>query len=189
MLACTCVSTFPLQPTMTTGSLPLFPFHADRANFEFGNKADSQALGRRRGEGRGGDEKAAWTCDTVNIELRIWFDTMSTAGPVSSFLQRQLTCFAILVSIFTIRATLRRCQMMYYPDDPAPPDMAFPGVHMCAPRCLPVHKLQVSQYNSSLMLDAWAFVKMIASCLVLITLLQICRRFDPAHRMGGPRYV
>lgn len=181
VLASRCLFTFPLQPTMTTGPLPLLPYHADRANFEFGNKADSRAAvaasrgRRRRGEGRGvrrgGNEEAAWTCDAVNIELRIWFDTMSTAGPVSSFLQRQLTCFAILVLIFTIRATLRRCQMLYYPDDPAPPDMAFPGVHTCAPRCLPVHKLVLSQYNSSLTLDALAFVKMIASCFVLIILL------------------
>ena len=126
LLAC---STSYCEVTSTSWPCPLFAIHAHRANFEFGTKADSETVAVASGGRRQGVAKAPKTCDAVRIELEIWFNTLRTAGPVSSFLQRQLTCVAILACIFTVRVVLRRCQMKYYPDDPPPPDMSFPGAY------------------------------------------------------------
>jgi len=92
------------------------------ANFDFGGGLDEEdeAASKRR-------QAAAISCSAVQEDLANWVDTFKAKGPVSKFLQRQLTCAALLVLLSAVRAAVRKAQMLYYPDEPPPGDMAWPG--------------------------------------------------------------
>jgi hypothetical protein len=97
------------------------------ANFDFssgddGEEEDAEVPNQRRAEPR-----TPMSCSAVQEDLANWVDTLKAKGPVSSFLQRQLTCAGLLVLLFAVRAAVRKAQMLYYPDEPPPGDMAFPG--------------------------------------------------------------
>ena len=112
------------------------------ANFDFGGGPDEQdeAGSKRRQAATVDDEaaddlvsitsakpEAADSCSSVQQELADWVDTLKAKGPVSRFFQRQLTCAAVLVLLCAVRSAVRRAQMLYYPDEPPPGDMAWPG--------------------------------------------------------------
>ena len=112
------------------------------ANFDFGGGPDEQdeAGSQRRQAAAVDDEasdgpesitsaksEAAISCSAVQQDLADWLDTLKAKGPVSRFFQRQLTCAAVLVLLSAVRAAVRKAQMLYYPDEPPPGDMAWPG--------------------------------------------------------------
>jgi hypothetical protein len=95
------------------------------ANFEFGGgevEDDEDVESQRRA-----GEKPPSTCAAVQQDLTNWVDTLTPKGPVSKFFQRQITCVCLLCLLYLVRALMRKAQMLYYPDEPPPPDMAFPG--------------------------------------------------------------
>ena len=94
------------------------------ANFEFGSGEVPEDASQRRQEKR---IEKKHTCSQIDDEMLAWFQMLIASGPVSKFFQRQMTCGAILLCLYAVRSFCRRAQMWYWPDEPAPPDMAFPG--------------------------------------------------------------
>ena len=76
---------------------------------------------------RRAEQRTPISCSVVQGDLANWVDSFKAKGPVSKFCQRQLTCAALLLLLFAVRAAVRKAQMLYYPDAPPPADMAFPG--------------------------------------------------------------
>ena len=93
------------------------------ANFDFGGGGGENEEGGNQRRAA----KMSVSCNDVQQDLREWIDTFKAKGPVSKFIQRQVTCVCLLGLLYLVRAAARRLQMHMYPDDPPPPDMAFPG--------------------------------------------------------------
>jgi hypothetical protein len=99
-----------------------------RANFEFdlgGGGAKDGPSQRREGQIKP-KPKPDTTCAGIHQDLSLWISSLRASGPVSKFLQRQITCLAVICLLYVIREALRKLQMLIYSDDPPPPDMAFP---------------------------------------------------------------
>ena len=105
------------------------------SNFEFdlstGASDDGEdPLGQRRqGQNKSAETSqpgADTSCSGIHEDLSLWMSSLKASGPASRFFQRQITCLAILCCLFAVRVALRKLQMLIYPDDPPPPDMAFP---------------------------------------------------------------
>jgi hypothetical protein len=99
-----------------------------RANFDFdlgGVGGEDEPSRRRQGQIKP-QPKPDTTCAGIHQDLSLWISSLRPSGPVSQFLQRQITCLAVICALYVIRAALRKLQMLIYPDDAPPPDMAFP---------------------------------------------------------------
>ena len=110
------------------------------SNFEFdlstGASDDGEdPLGQRRqGQNKSAETSqpgADTSCSGIHEDLSLWMSSLKASGPASKFFQRQITCLAILCCLFAVRVALRKLQMLIYPDDPPPPDMAFPVFSDC----------------------------------------------------------
>ena len=102
-----------------------------RANFEFdlggGDGAgDEQEPSQRRQEKLKPRPQPDTTCTGIHQDLYRWITTLRASGPVSMFFQRQITCCAVICCLYVAREVLRKLQMLIFPDDPPPPDMAYP---------------------------------------------------------------